>query len=69
MAESEKTRDMSPDEDFPLHEGVFKNDIQRVSQLIRVHDVSQKDVHGWFILQGHGSWTFFFLFFFFFRLK
>lgn len=46
MAQSEKNEELSPDEDFPLHECVFKNDLQRVSQLIRVHDVSQKDVHG-----------------------
>lgn len=46
MAQSEKNGDFTPDEDFPLHECVFKNDLQRVSQLIRVHDVSQKDIHG-----------------------
>lgn len=46
MAQSDKDEDFSPDEDFPLHECIFKNDLQRVSQLIRVHDVSQKDVHG-----------------------
>ena len=49
MAQSEKNEELSPDEDFPLHECVFKNDLQRVSQLIRVHDVSQKDVHGNFL--------------------
>ena len=55
MAQSDKKSDMTPDGDFPLHEGVFKNDIQRVSQLIRVHDVSQKDVHGLFVLPFNGT--------------
>ena len=50
MAQSDKDEDFSPDEDFPLHECIFKNDLQRVSQLIRVHDVSQKDVHGDFFV-------------------
>jgi len=31
---------------YPLHECVFKDDKCRLSQLIRVHDVSQKDIHG-----------------------
>ncbi|KAK3090455.1 hypothetical protein FSP39_011985 [Pinctada imbricata] len=33
-------------EDFPLHESVFKDDLRRLSQLLRVHDVAQKDIHG-----------------------
>lgn len=33
-------------EDYPLHECVFKGDLRQLSQLLRVHDVSQKDVHG-----------------------
>jgi hypothetical protein len=36
----------NPGEDFPLHQGVFNGDVKTVSKLIRVHDVSQKDVHG-----------------------
>ncbi|KAL4235952.1 Ankyrin repeat domain-containing protein 13C [Mactra antiquata] len=32
--------------DFPLHQAVFNGDVREVSTLIRVHDVSQKDVHG-----------------------
>ncbi|CAC5384452.1 ANKRD13 [Mytilus coruscus] len=31
---------------YPLHESVFNDDIRRLSQLLRVHDVAQKDVHG-----------------------
>ncbi|XP_064605134.1 ankyrin repeat domain-containing protein 13C-A-like [Liolophura sinensis] len=31
---------------FPLHESVFNGDIRKVSQLLRTHDVSQKDSHG-----------------------
>ncbi|KAL3869207.1 hypothetical protein ACJMK2_041917 [Sinanodonta woodiana] len=37
---------LEPDKDFPLHEGIFNNDIKRVSQLLRIHDVGQKDPHG-----------------------
>ncbi|XP_053395470.1 ankyrin repeat domain-containing protein 13C-like [Mercenaria mercenaria] len=36
----------NPGEDFPLHQGVFNGDVKIVSKLIRVHDVSQKDIHG-----------------------
>ena len=46
MAQLDNDEDLIPDADFPLHECIFKNDIQKVSQLIRVHDVSQKDMHG-----------------------
>ena len=31
---------------YPLHECVFNDDIRRLSQLLRVHDVAQKDNHG-----------------------
>ena len=41
-----ESRDISPGDDFPLHQGVFNGDTKLVSQLIRVHDVAQKDVHG-----------------------
>lgn len=33
-------------EGYPLHECVFHNDIRRLSQLLRVNDVSLKDMHG-----------------------
>ncbi|XP_061152030.1 ankyrin repeat domain-containing protein 13C-like [Syngnathus typhle] len=33
-------------EDFPVHECVFKGDVRRLSSLIRTHSISQKDVHG-----------------------
>ncbi|XP_061696276.1 ankyrin repeat domain-containing protein 13C-like [Syngnathoides biaculeatus] len=33
-------------EDFPVHECVFKGDVRRLSSLIRMHSISQKDVHG-----------------------
>ena len=46
MANVEESREISPGEDFPLHQGVFNGDLKLVSQLIRVHDVAQKDVHG-----------------------
>ncbi|KAK0141388.1 Ankyrin repeat domain-containing protein 13C-A [Merluccius polli] len=32
--------------DFPVHECVFRADVRRLSSLIRVHSISQKDVHG-----------------------
>ncbi|KAK6180317.1 hypothetical protein SNE40_012497 [Patella caerulea] len=32
--------------EYPLHQCVFKDDYRRLSQLIRTHDVSQKDIHG-----------------------
>ncbi|XP_052777555.1 ankyrin repeat domain-containing protein 13C-like [Mya arenaria] len=38
--------DVSPGDDFPLHHAVFSGDTKLVSQLIRVHDLAQKDVHG-----------------------
>ncbi|KAH3849090.1 hypothetical protein DPMN_091483 [Dreissena polymorpha] len=41
----ENSRDQ-PAHDFPLHLGVFNGDTQLVAQLVRVHDLSQKDVHG-----------------------
>uniref|UniRef100_T1J1L4 Ankyrin repeat domain-containing protein n=1 Tax=Strigamia maritima TaxID=126957 RepID=T1J1L4_STRMM len=31
---------------FPLHESVFKDDVRRVSALLRNHNISQKDIHG-----------------------
>lgn len=31
---------------YPLHESVFKNDIKKLSRLLRKYDVSQKDKHG-----------------------
>ncbi|WAR24070.1 AN13C-like protein [Mya arenaria] len=37
--------DVSPGDDFPLHHAVFSGDTKLVSQLIRVHDLAQKDVH------------------------
>ncbi|XP_033737390.1 ankyrin repeat domain-containing protein 13C-like isoform X2 [Pecten maximus] len=33
-------------EGYPLHKCVFNDDKCRLSQLIRVHDVAQKDIHG-----------------------
>ncbi|XP_064624930.1 ankyrin repeat domain-containing protein 13C-like isoform X2 [Lineus longissimus] len=33
-------------DEFPLHECVFKGDIRQLSQLLRSHDVTQKDKHG-----------------------
>ncbi|KAL8610585.1 Ankyrin repeat domain-containing protein 13C [Nucella lapillus] len=33
-------------EDYPLHASVFEGDKRRVAQLIRTHDIGQKDVHG-----------------------
>lgn len=41
-----ETEETPPGEDFPLHHSVFNGDVKLVSKLIRVHDVSQKDVHG-----------------------
>ncbi|KAL5016839.1 hypothetical protein ScPMuIL_006428 [Solemya velum] len=37
---------MADFEGFPLHESVFYDDLRRLSQLLRVHDLSQKDPHG-----------------------
>ena len=34
------------DDDFGLHESVFKGDLKEVSKLLRTHDVSKKDRHG-----------------------
>ena len=31
---------------FPLHRNVFNDDKRKVSQLLRTHDASQKDIHG-----------------------
>lgn len=31
---------------YPLHEAVFKNDIKKLSRLLRKYDVAQKDKHG-----------------------
>lgn len=42
--------------DFPLHQAVYNGDIKEVSNLIRIHDVSQKDVHGDYI-----SFNFYFM--------
>jgi hypothetical protein len=33
-------------DEFPLHECVFRGDIRQLSQLLRSHDVAQKDKHG-----------------------
>ncbi|CAH1775055.1 unnamed protein product [Owenia fusiformis] len=33
-------------EEFPLHESIFRGDLKAVSQLLRTHDVAQKDKHG-----------------------
>ncbi|XP_043556039.1 ankyrin repeat domain-containing protein 13C [Chiloscyllium plagiosum] len=33
-------------EDFPVHECVFKGDIRRLSSSIRTHNIAQKDLHG-----------------------
>ena len=32
--------------ELPVHECVFRADVRRLSSLIRVHSISQKDVHG-----------------------
>ncbi|XP_077981343.1 ankyrin repeat domain-containing protein 13C-like [Glandiceps talaboti] len=37
---------MAENLDFPLHRSVFHGNLRQVSQLLRVHDVSQKDIHG-----------------------
>ncbi|KAJ8306024.1 hypothetical protein KUTeg_016569 [Tegillarca granosa] len=43
-------------EGYPLHECVFKDDLRQLSQLLRVHDVSQKDVHECIqLLLAHGA--------------
>jgi len=34
------------EEDFPVHECVFKGDVRRLSSLIRTQNIAQKDVHG-----------------------
>lgn len=31
---------------YALHEAVFKNDIKKLSRLLRKYDVAQKDKHG-----------------------
>ena len=31
---------------FELHQNVFNDDKRKVSQLLRTHDASQKDIHG-----------------------
>ena len=31
---------------FQLHRNVFIDDKRKVSQLLRTHDASQKDIHG-----------------------
>lgn len=31
---------------YPLHEAVFKNDIKKLSRLLRKHDAGLKDKHG-----------------------
>lgn len=36
---------MASDE-YPLHASVFEGDKRRVAQLIRTHDLGQKDLHG-----------------------
>ncbi|XP_068460183.1 ankyrin repeat domain-containing protein 13C-like [Clinocottus analis] len=36
----------SEDLEFPVHECVFKEDVRRLSSLIRTHSITQKDVHG-----------------------
>ena len=36
--------------DYPLHESVYKDDVRRVSMLLRTHDVAQKDRHGEFCI-------------------
>lgn len=33
-------------EQYPLHAAVFEGDIRRVAQLLRTHDLSEKDIHG-----------------------
>ncbi len=37
---------MAETDDFPLHASVFKDDKRKVSQLLRSHDASEKDIHG-----------------------
>lgn len=32
--------------DCPLHKCIFEDDYRKLSQLIRTHDVGQKDKHG-----------------------
>lgn len=34
--------------DCPLHKCIFEDDYRKLSQLIRTHDVGQKDKHGKF---------------------
>lgn len=34
------------EQDFPVHECVFKGDVRRLSSLIRTQNIAQKDVHG-----------------------
>lgn len=36
--------------EFPVHECVFRADVRRLSSLIRVHSIAQKDVHGELLL-------------------
>lgn len=31
---------------YPLHECIFEGDLKKFSQLLRTHDVAQKDKHG-----------------------
>lgn len=36
----------NPQMDCPLHKCIFEDDYRKLSQLIRTHDVGQKDKHG-----------------------
>lgn len=38
----------NPQMDCPLHKCIFEDDYRKLSQLIRTHDVGQKDKHGKF---------------------
>ena len=34
------------DDSYALHRAVFSNDLKKISQLLRTHDLAQKDIHG-----------------------
>lgn len=41
---------MAAEGEYPLHESVFHGDLKRVSKLLRIEDVTKKDIHGKFFL-------------------
>lgn len=46
MASGNEGDNINDSDNLPIHQAVFNDDVRKLSQLLRKHDVGAKDKHG-----------------------